>query len=310
MKSSRPVSALFLLAALLMATPCGAADSATVTVSKIGPWLRAETANFYICAIAPEAEVRSLAAACERTREQLVRQWLGDKAGAVAWSPKCYVVLHPTAESYLREVGEGQQTAGSSLIELENKKIVTRRVDLRADHPEGCDDALAHEMTHVVVADGFMERQIPRWADEGMAVLADSTTKQTLHFADLRQARDERGDFRVAELLGLENYPPPEQQGAFYGQSASLTKFLVDKGTPAQFMRFVQRANAQGYDVALRDIYNIPSVIALEQQWARHVDSSAGNFASNDIVEPRTGVALLLPKKIKARAIGFETVLD
>ena len=134
-------------------------------------------------------------------------------AKTAAWEPKCYIVLHPTAESYLREVGEGQMTAGSSLIEFAGNRLVTRRVDLRADHPDGYLGALAHELTHVVVADRFVERQIPRWADEGMAVLADTQGKQDLHHADLGVARANRTTFRLVELMQLENYPDASRQG-------------------------------------------------------------------------------------------------
>ncbi len=172
-----------------------------------------ESANFCVCGIASQEQIKALLDTCEATRSGLSTQWLGsDKSGsdklgrdnldggksgggksgggksgggksgggksgggkAGVWEPKCYIVLHPTAESYLREVGEGQMTAGSSLIEFAGNRLVTRRVDLRADHPEGYLGALAHELTHVVIAERFIERQIPRWADEGMAVLADT----------------------------------------------------------------------------------------------------------------------------------------
>ena len=73
-----------------------------------------------------------------------------------------------------------------------------------------------------MVAERFVERQIPRWADEGMAVLADTQGKQDLHHADLRLARANRTTFRLVELMQLENYPDATRQATFYGQSASL----------------------------------------------------------------------------------------
>ncbi|HEX4147737.1 MAG TPA: hypothetical protein VHY20_02065, partial [Pirellulales bacterium] len=173
-----------------------------------GAWTVIESANFRLCAIAPRQTLDSLAATCEATRQQLCRKWLGQggdsswtpKASTPkAWTPKCYIVLHPTAQSYLNEVGQEQMTAGSSLIEFEASRLVTRRIDLRADHPQGYADALAHELTHVVVAERFIERQIPRWADEGMAVLADGEIKQGLHLADLSRARSQRTMFRMVE---------------------------------------------------------------------------------------------------------------
>jgi peptidase MA superfamily protein len=239
-----------------------------------------ESANFRVCGIASPEQIKALLDTCEATRSRLSAQWLGshkdgddDKRGV--WEPKCYIVLHPTAQSYLREVGEGQMTAGSSLIEFAGNRLVTRRVDLRADHPEGYFGALAHELTHVVVADHFVERQIPRWADEGMAVLADTQGKQSLHHADLGVARANRTTFRLIELMQLENYPEASRQGAFYGQSASLVRFLVARAGERAFVGFLTKSNEIGYDAALRDVYQFSGVAELERHWSRHLEAAA-----------------------------------
>ena len=202
------------LAGWLAVYACGRADAepASSVVSQQGPWCVVESANFRVCGITSREQIKGLLDTCEATRGKLSAQWLGGGKTA-AWEPKCYIVLHPTANSYLREVGEGQMTAGSSLIEFAANRLVTRRVDLRADHPDGYLGGLAHELTHVVVADRFIERQIPRWADEGMAVLADTQGKQALHHADLSQARANRTAFRLVELMQLENYPDASHAG-------------------------------------------------------------------------------------------------
>ncbi|HEX4130751.1 MAG TPA: hypothetical protein VHZ24_11970 [Pirellulales bacterium] len=250
-----------------------------------GSWRLVQTANFRVCVLATEAEALSLAISCEQLRGHLCDKWLGPfgvDAAVQTWSPKCYVVVHPTAESYLREVGPGQQTAGSSLIELGTQSVAARRIDLRADHPEGYRDALAHEMTHVVVAERFVERQIPRWADEGMAVLADSQAKQLAHLVDLHDAHHRGRTFRLAELFALQEYPTPDQQAVFYGQSISLAKYLVERGSAEQFVRFVELATHSGYDTAARSVYGFESVGDLERQWRVHLASPRARMASDD----------------------------
>jgi hypothetical protein len=269
------------LTILMLLAVVPVASATDPVVSKQGPWVIVESDNFHVCAIKPESEVTWLADACESVRKQLTDRWLGEKKTTL-WQPKCHVVLHPTAESYLREVGPGQMTAGSSLIELEADRVVKRQIDLREDHKDGYYDALAHEMTHVIVADRFTSRQIPRWADEGMAVLADSLPKQTLHLGDLRRARHQQASFRVAELFSLEDYPGAARQAAFYGQSASVAQFLVNRGTPEQFVRFVEQATNGGYDAALRSCYDIDGVHGLERLWNRHLDSPSGLLVSSD----------------------------
>jgi hypothetical protein len=245
---------------------------------KDGIWQVVETKNIRVATTGTEAEALKLAQAGETLRISLRQRWLGTestKAAADAWTPKCYLVVHPTAESYLREVGPGQQTAGSSFIEINNKQLITRRIDLRADHPQGYDDALAHEMTHIVIAERFLERQIPRWADEGIAVLADSIEKQSAHLADLQMAHEQGRSFRLVQLFTFENYPAPDHQATFYGQSVSIARFLLDRGSSEQLVQFVEHATHHGYESAARDIYGFSGVAELERQWLSQLPSAA-----------------------------------
>jgi hypothetical protein len=249
-------------------------------------WQFIETANFKICARATADEVRQLARSCEDLRKHLDTKWLGasaaEKAEKTGWTPRCLVYVHPTAASYLREVGPGQQTAGSSLVEFDRGQLVTRRIDLRADHPDGYQDALAHEMTHVVVADRFTAVPLPRWADEGMAVLADSGEKQSAQYSDRTASRRNGTAFRLVELFSLEDYPRPERQAAFYGQSASLARYMVERGSPEQFVRFVEQACKIGYDEALRDVYQVAGVAELEREWLAHLKTPQAAMVSED----------------------------
>lgn len=238
-------------------------------------WTLVESENFRLYSMTQRQPLEALAATCEATRAQLAKKWFGRDQHPV-WDIKCQIVLHPTAASYLREVGQGQMTAGSSLIEFGADRLVTRRIDLRADHPQGYADALAHELTHVVIAERFIERQIPRWADEGMAVLADGQTKQALHLADLARARSDRTMFRLVELMNLEQYPSLERQGTFYGQSVSVVKYLVDRGGPQQFVEFVSRSTTEGCETALRRTYGIETLGELERAWLASLDQPAG----------------------------------
>jgi hypothetical protein len=122
-------------------------------------------------------------------------------------------------------------------------------------------------MTHVVLADLLGGRQPPRWADEGMAILADSQEKQWLHERDLTQGLANRTAFRVAELVTMESYPHPSRIAAFYGQSVSLTACLAKRDDPARFVEFLRRSLDNGYDSALRDVYHLDNIAELEQLW-------------------------------------------
>lgn len=235
-------------------------------------WTVLESANFRFCAAGKLSVSDRLVDATEKLRTDLAEKWLG---GSVGWQPKCDLVLHASSAAYLAAVPGGGQTNGCGLIETQGGKIVRRRIDLRADRAGWYDAALAHELTHVVLADLFPDGAVPAWADEGMAVLADPSPKQDLHLRDLHLARQQRATFRLVELFALHGYPAADRHATFYGQSASLVRFLVARGTPAQFARFVREASDHGHDRALRKIYGIQGVDELERRWLRHLSVPA-----------------------------------
>lgn len=235
-----------------------------------GGWNVIETANFRFCSRGPLALSAKSLRAAEDLRDRLLVKWSGKPSDSDSWRPKCDIILHGTAAAYLRSVPGGDQTVGSSLIDVENEAVVGRRIDIRADRPGWFEAALAHELTHMVLADLFPGSRVPAWADEGMAVLADPAAKQDGHLRDLWVAHSQRTSFRLVELLALEGYPQPERHAAFYGQSASLVQYLVERGSPEQFVRFVRSGAAVGYEQALRDTYRIDGVADLEHRWRQH----------------------------------------
>jgi hypothetical protein len=235
---------------------------------------QATSANFTVRNYATSHDARKVAEHCERWRAKLQKYWTA--AEQEAWAIKCDVVVHAGIGTYLQAVGPGgRQTFGSSLIRFDDAKHVARRlIDFRGDSPLGL-AAVPHEMTHVVLADLLGGRQPPRWADEGMAILADTQEKQMLHERDLTTGLASRAAFRVAELLTLESYPAASRVSAFYGQSASLTACLAQRDDPAKFVEFLRRSLDSGYDQALRDVYHLDNIAALENAWRSHRDSLA-----------------------------------
>ena len=137
----------------------------------------------------------------------------------------------------------------STCFQTENKKLA----------------ALPHEMTHVLLFDLLGGRRPPPWADEGAAILADSETKRQLHARDARDAIRQRTTFQYLALLQCDEYPAPKRIPAFYGQSAFLAATLVSLKDAPTFIDFLEAAKDRGYDQALRDIYGIEGIPALER---------------------------------------------
>ena len=132
-------------------------------------------------------------------------------------------------------------------------RVVARRMNLRADHPLLVTAILPHEVTHVVLADLFTTQQIPRWADEGLAVLAEPTTEQETRAAELRGPLEAGRIFDLRKLMAMD-YPNANDWSLYYAQSVSLTRFLVERGPPEQFLQFVQNSQRDGIEGIARHL--------------------------------------------------------
>jgi hypothetical protein len=205
---------------------------------------------------------------------QLQKTWLGGVT-CEAWEPCCEVVLHATRNTYIQAIGNsGIRSYGSSLIRADRQRIVKRRIDLLANL-DGEFTALTHELTHVILADRFTADQPPLWANEGIATLADSASKRSLHQKDCLTALRNGTSFRIIDLLELDQFTSPHQVPAFYGQSLLLVQFLVERDEPSKFIPFLESAKELGYDRALHEVYDINGVVHLESLWRDFAVSSA-----------------------------------
>jgi hypothetical protein len=214
---------------------------------------------------------------CEALSRQLSEKWLGDSA--LHWKTRCYVVFHPTLASYVQSAGAGSEaTAGCTTLKHLGKQVQSRRIDVRLDRPNPLVHALPHELTHAVLAEVVARHSLPRWADEGMATLADSAEKRMGHARDLAHALREGKRFRLSEFVAMSDYPSSSGLRNFYGQGLSLVEFLVERESPQQFLKFAESATATGYDAAIREHYGLNGIDELERAWlsasaSAHADS-------------------------------------
>jgi hypothetical protein len=205
------------------------------------------------------------AEAAESTRTLQARRW-GSPALQRPWAPRCEIYLFPTAKAFAQATKQSENAPGFSSIESSGGRITVRRTFLHADHPHLLTAILPHEITHVVVADLFAKEQIPFWADEGIAVLAEPEANQTLRAADLQESLQSGRVLRMGELLATDK-PPTRNWSLFYAQSVSLTRFLVEQDSPEKFLQFVHDSHTKGAEAALRDSYRIEGFTELEERW-------------------------------------------
>jgi hypothetical protein len=229
-------------------------------------WLIQEAGSFRVVCRTDFADARRLPAACEALRRQLQETWFGGASDD--WSPRCEIVLHPTVAGYVRELGAGsRQSSGCATIDIDKGRVVKRRIDLRADADDWLISALPHELTHVVLAGKFSTKQIPRWADEGMAILSEPESRQAIRRAAMQRALARTARYAAGDLLALRDYPAGDRRDVFYGQSASLVAFLVERDSPARFLEFLQVGQKQSFEQALSEVYHLRSLADLDAHW-------------------------------------------
>jgi hypothetical protein len=247
-------------------TDHSAAKTAVIRSSRSGAWLIQETANFRIYSLPETKAPRSLPDACEALRSHLLETWfsrIGDD-----WSPKCDVVVHSSRAGYIRALGVGsEQSSGCATIEIEPGRVVKRRVDLRADAVDCFDCALPHELTHVVVAERFTRSRIPRWADEGMAILAETKHKQQQRRAAFQRSLATARPYTAEALTTLVDYPTAGKLELFYGQSASFVAYLIERESPSKFLEFVELSATLPAEQALAKVYGVREWRELEVAW-------------------------------------------
>jgi tetratricopeptide (TPR) repeat protein len=233
----------------------------------VNGWSIAETTNCRIFHNQSRELAEKAAQVVEATRVSVGTKWLGD-AGP-DWTPRCDVYLHTTAQDYARETGMKTDSPAHSTFRSENGRLVSRRIDLHCDDPRMLSTWLPHEATHVALA-GRLGAALPRWADEGMAMLSEPRATIEPHLRNLAQYAQDNTLLGLREIVQMADWPNPRFISAFYAQSVSLVEFLTREKGPQTFTAFVKDGQAQGYEAALRKHYGMQGFDDLEQRWRKY----------------------------------------
>jgi hypothetical protein len=238
-----------------------------LTPGEFRDWDVIDTPSFRVRFKGTREVAEAIAQAAEAQRKAIFERWSGPPAGA--WGPRCEVVLHPSADAYARTAGKPAQATGHAVVRLTGGAVSERRVELRADDPGAVANALPRELTHVVLADLFPHTPPPKWAEEGMAVLASSPDEVGRYARTLPRCARDGELLPVAALLELKDFPAAERITGFYCASVTLVEYLVRQGGERNFTLFLRDCQRYGAAQALKRNYKIDGPAALEAGWKR-----------------------------------------
>jgi hypothetical protein len=239
----------------------------------------AETDHFCIYHQTSRKGAERLARVAERTRTRQLRKWFGMEE--VRWSEVCQVYLYPSSAAYAEATGVPAESPGHTEVQMAGERVLLRRINLHGDIDDLAEAVLPHEVTHAVLAGRFGDHAVPRWVDEGLAILAEPRERVRRHLSYLEQRRGDLGLYELGTMMRLADYPTPSSRGIFYAQSVSVVAFLSAHKGPQTFTRFVNKGLRSGYERALKEEYGW-TLEELEQRWRQHSFSPRQQAAAQE----------------------------
>src|SRR5258708_29982028 len=103
------------------------------------------------------------------------------------------------------------------------------------------------ETTYFALAGKFGNKPLPRWADEGLAVMAEPRSEIERHLRKLQECRRNHQLFYFNKMIEMQDYPEARRIDAFYCESVSLVEFLLMEKDAATLAKFLRAGTRMGY---------------------------------------------------------------
>lgn len=231
------------------------------------PWLAgasARTPNFVVEASSPDV-ARQVAQRAETCRREIALAWLGQPMAN--WSRPCPIRVQLT----------GGEAGGLTSFGFHQGRVTDQSMKVEGRLERILASAIPHEVTHTIFA-GYLGAPMPRWADEGASLLSEDDRELARHDQIVADLFGRRGEFPLAKLFVMEEYP--KDLMGFYGQGYSISRFLIEIGGRPRFLRFVRDAMREDWNAATRTHYSLTDVRELERAWLAWFKVGAGSHVS------------------------------
>lgn len=215
------------------------------------------TTNFVVEAATPQI-AQQVGQYAEQYRRDKAIEWTGREMPP--WPEPCPI----------RVTVQMGGAGGATSFAFDNGRVLGQNMHIEGSLERLLNSVLPHEVTHTVFAHYF-RCPLPRWADEGGAVLSEDEVERNRHDMLVRQILNTPGRaIPLRRLFALREYPSDVM--ALYAQGFSVANFLVSNSNRATFLAFVgQGMSRQGWDAAVQTCYKYRSVEELEQAWLTHL---------------------------------------
>ncbi|HEV2946051.1 MAG TPA: hypothetical protein VGX70_01665 [Gemmataceae bacterium] len=219
------------------------------------------TVNFQVEAPTPQI-AQQVGLYAEKYRQQKALDWLGREMPP--WPEPC--PIHVTVNMG----GAG----GATSFAFDRGRVLGQHMNIEGSLDRLLASVLPHEVTHTVFA-YYYRMPVPRWADEGGAVLSEDDVERNRHDMICRQILNAGRQIPLRRLFTLRDYPGDVM--CLYAEGFSVVNYLVNNSSRPIFLAFVAHGMNYGWDSAVQTYYRYQSVEELEQAWLGHLRQTKRN---------------------------------
>ncbi len=214
------------------------------------------TQNFLVEAPTPQI-AQQIGQAAEYYRKQKAIDWLGYEMPP--WPQRCPLQVRVTLNG----------PSGATSFAFDGGYVRGQHMHIEGPLDRLLASVLPHEVTHTVFA-YYFRCPVPRWADEGGAVLSEDEVERDRHDKLVRQVLNTPGRrIPLRRLFALREYPGDVM--VLYAEGFSVANFLVTSGGRQNFLGFVHQGMTAGWDRAAQMYYRYRSVEELEEAWLNYL---------------------------------------
>ncbi len=214
------------------------------------------TQNFLVEAPTPQI-AQQIGQAAEYYRKQKAIDWLGYEMPP--WPQRCPLQVRVTLNG----------PSGATSFAFDGGYVRGQHMHIEGPLDRLLASVLPHEVTHTVFA-YYFRCPVPRWADEGGAVLSEDEVERDRHDKLVRQVLNTPGRrIPLRRLFALREYPGDVM--VLYAEGFSVANFLVTSGGRQNFLGFVHQGMTAGWDRAAQMYYHYRSVEELEEAWLTYL---------------------------------------